>query len=690
MHDVRWKNGKKSILAWSLACLILSIFGCVVVATMAALAATADEPNYLDAGHTILAKGWVTENTRLHGPLPFYANQLLIGVHSAEGATLANLDPELLFLGRLGMLPFALLTGALVFLWARQVFGNTGGLFALCCYVTNPLMIGYGALLVVDMAYSASMLLALFLLFHFLLQPSIGRAVALGLGLGTALATKYLILLVAPVVLFSAAIRMRRIGPALGIALMTGVIALLTLHAWYGFTVGTATTDPSNYESDLISGLVELPVLGWLVTLLPEPFLAGVDFQLSINDSYDRTFLNGKVAAGHWDYFLWSFLLKTPEWTILLGTWILLRRVPGWLLKRGSAQEWALAWTVVPSGLVLMIYLSFFARLQLGVRYMLPVFSLLFILFGASLLEPLLRRISRSVLVGIAALLLALQGWDLWSTWPNLIAYYNTSAGGQAYSYKHFIDSNSDWLQLRDRGLVLLQKSEGEELQIIIRDQGPRFGRIAIYVTQFGKRDPLDLSRSYHWLDPFTAERNLDAAWWVFEVTPESWEGIIAATDDERSRAELALAYLASGRDADCLRHLQQLPAERAASLRRLRQLTVSPAMPEQAPEFALEATGIWIKLGRFDQAESLLRESDIPGGTFARADVLERHKQPGEGLSVFSSIVHTDNAAILLMAEMLRRQHKQEEALAILAKNEERFLVEERKEAQAIRDRMR
>ncbi len=70
----------------------------------AAVAWTADEPNYLGAGHALWTDfGFTTRVERLHGPLPFLANHLFVDATQPIDLAAARLP------ARLGMLPFALL-----------------------------------------------------------------------------------------------------------------------------------------------------------------------------------------------------------------------------------------------------------------------------------------------------------------------------------------------------------------------------------------------------------------------------------------------------------------------------------------------------------------------------------------------------------------------------------------------------
>ena len=54
-------------------------------------------------------------------------------------------------------------------------------------------------------------------------------------------------------------------------------LAILVLHATYGFQTGLASTVSADYESDLIAKLIGTPVIGLFLASFPRAFLQGVE-----------------------------------------------------------------------------------------------------------------------------------------------------------------------------------------------------------------------------------------------------------------------------------------------------------------------------------------------------------------------------------------------------------------------------
>ena len=614
------------------AFVLVALYTWLSVVQMAVVGATADEPGYFLAGRLIRTEGWESPITYLQGPIPFCANQLFAGGDEMLDPTLKHWDEEsdaTLFRARLGLLPFGWLCALVVFVWARRAFGNAGGLLALALFALNPITIGYSGLLAVDIAHSATLLLALYCLWRLLERPGPGRAALTGGALGIALATKYLVLLSVPVFAllcawksFATSRRKRGSrGAALGrAALLTttlGAGALVTLHAAYGFSAGLASTDPTTYKSDLLVQVLSSPSIAPLAKLIPAPFLLGVDFQMDVGQTAHAGYLDGRFAFGHWDFYLQTLLRKTPEWTVVLVVGAIAIGATGWIRGRGSARARSSALVLLSTALMYSVYLSLFATLQCGIRYVLPLLPMSFIVAASIVRTRVLRDRTRSVRIGAFGLLVAVSLLGLRSSWPDLIGYYNPSSGGQAYAYRYFRNSNTEWGQYRRADLSSMCPEGHADVELIPALAGPRFGCLAVATRTLTDRDPENEDRSYHWI--LALERNLQplarigGTWCLFHSTPEAWEEVVGPETDERTRANLALAYLGAGDVESFERHLARLGVERRAPLEELA-LAVEEARPQSADfDSVSEAARAWAELKRHDLAIELLRTHPNP-----------------------------------------------------------------------------
>ena len=618
--------------------LLLLVHALLIVLDGRAMGCTTDEPNYFNGARIILRHGWVTETTLFQGPLPLFANQLFVPDFPSGGFT-SSAQRGLMVRGRWGTLPFALLSAALVFVWARRLFGDAGGLFALVVHALNPLLLGYGSLMLVDAQHAAVTLLALYVLWRWLETRAAWLVPWIGVTLGLALGTKYLaVLLAVPVGLTVAVAAARpapgarglRLASALGCVLQVVLAALGTLHALYLFREGMAPAEVEAYASGPMRSLIGTPVLGRLAALLPAPFLRGVDFQLSQGERDWEPFLNGVFAHGHGGYYAWSILCKTPEIVLLCTGLALVLRAPRLVRGQAPAGWRSAAVAILPFALLSFGYLSLGTSMQLGIRYVLPLLPLLWLATGALFWSPTPRPIGPRVLLA-CVLVGGLQAVELARNWPDWIAYYNSLSGGQRLAFRRFTSTNSDFGQYQVDGLERLRAEHGD-FQVLGPTSGARFGRIAVDDDALRAQDPSERSRSrFEWLTWQDPIAHLGASWWLFELTPAALEQRVAERDDPRLRRDLALAYLGAGQRAQAEAELVRLPPELSGPLQKLlAHEDAARARPERRP---LEAVlQDWRALGRPDRAEALALEhaatlADSEVALFARAQACEERK---------------------------------------------------------------
>ncbi len=601
------------------AALLLLVHALLIVAGSKAMAATTDEPTYLNSGRVILRHGFVHAATVLQGPVPLYANQLFVGDFPAGGYDARCTGRAVLERGRLGTLPFALLSAALVFLWARMLFGEAGGLFALLLHALNPLMLGFASTLLVDAHHATMTVLTLFLLWCWLRTRSPLLVPCIGIALALSLATKYLAIFQAAVVGVSVIVASawgargawRRARAAILTSGSVALCTLVTMHGLYQFQEGLGSFELGDQPSDALRAALETPVVGPLVNLFPAPFLRGLDFQMRQGQRPWTTFVNGVTAPSHDDFYVWSVLCKTPEIVLVCAALVLVLRLPR-LFRKDCEPGWRSAAAVTFSFALLTFgYLSLFTRMQLGIRYIVPLYPLLFLWQGA-----LLHGVRRAGpgLVTLFAATATLHALDLRHNWPDLIAYYNASSGGQEQAFHRFLNTNSDFGQYQHTGVTLLRERY-PEVQIIGRDSGARFGLLAVELKS--------LSSVERWLTSHPIVHHLGASWWVFDVTPQEFEQEVAARGDPEVRRDLCVAYLGAGQREEAQTHLAQLDPQRAAPLHKL--IAALDAAEEQATKARLlSLIDAWKDLGRFDLAEAvLLAHPDVLGN--GRASILTR-----------------------------------------------------------------
>jgi tetratricopeptide (TPR) repeat protein len=669
--------GPGAVTTFLLAGLLLAAYAVLAVSVARVLGRTTDEARYLVAADLVPLEGFKHPVTVYHGPLLYHGTQLFQGKDAVYRPKPREELPEVLFRGRLGTLPFGLLCGLLVFLWARRAFGNRGALLALALHALNPIVVGYTGLALVDVYHAACVLFSLYFLARYLEAPRWRWVPCMGLAVGLSLATKYLALLVLlplPLLLAGRAAwprageRERRfsrgVGRALGALSLLALVALPTLYLCYGDGVSMGSSDPAAYRSAALQQLAAQPVLGPLLGLFPAPYLSGVDFQKMVGEKSYNIFLNGTVAHGHWDYYLWVFLCKTPELVLVLALWLLACGLPRLLRRPETPFQRTTAWALLPSLAATLVYMSLFTSLQLGIRYVLALYPMLFVLLGSLAGARWLRALSSARWLGALGLVALVHAWELARNWPNWISYYNASSGGQVLAYRHFRDSNTDFGQYA-WGLSELRARAGGELQVVGPRSGARFGPVAVHVANLSRPDPGDPGRPrLDWLEWLEPSDHVGACWLLFEVEPLAFEREVER--DPRLREDLALAYLGAGRLQEARAHLGRLAPEDAAPLDALAALL---AAPEPDPRATLKA---WEALGRYDHVERLLDSAperlaglDLP---YLRANCLIERKEPLQAIAVLESARSgLSIRATCLLARLLADELRYPEAIALV-----------------------
>lgn len=370
------------------------------------------------------------------------------GYHSRFwGANAAHFE-SLSFWPRVMMIPLTCALGALIFVYARRLFGERAALLAVALYAFEPTVLGHGRIVHTDLPAALVFLLAFFMLDRYAREPVARRAAWLGLAAGVALVTKFSMVVLAPVLAVGAALMLWR-APRLGMtrgrvaahALLVAGLVLLVVNAAYYFQ------SPPLDEAD--AGWMRLksaPVFDTLTTavgalskIVPTYFLFGVyNVWLHNSEGHAASLLGAHSAEGWWYYFPVAFALKTSLPFLLVSVAALVWSLHGFFARRD--RRFALV--LVPLGVYLTVSLT--SHINIGVRHFLPAYPFLFVASGA-LLDRLLNvtRARRVALVVVAVTL----GWaavEAARAYPDYIPYMNQLASRQP-RWHYLADSNVEW-----------------------------------------------------------------------------------------------------------------------------------------------------------------------------------------------------------------------------------------------------
>ena len=360
---------------------------------------------------------------------------------------------------------FTVLLAVFVFLAARTMFGMGTAIMALLLLVFEPNILAHGALVTNDLPVTCWFFASVYAFYRYLQRPTTLGMIVCGVSAGFALATKNSSLLLPPIltmlVVAEGWIVWRASSPATladrgkfwkrlargFVALaMIAVIAAAILWGFYRFRYSAR---PAGHEMSVslsrnlngVPGRVMGRVIPRLRYVMPESYVYGLADNAKDSTWGIETFLLGRLyPTGLWFYFPVAFVIKCTLGFLLL---LLLTIFTGRDLWREKKRE--ITFLIIPA-------LSFFgvsltSHLDLGIRYLLPVFPFLIVLVAAGVLRFARQRRSWAYL---AAALVAFHCISSLRAFPNYLAYSNEAWGGPQQTYRYLTDSNVDW----GRGLI--------------------------------------------------------------------------------------------------------------------------------------------------------------------------------------------------------------------------------------------
>jgi len=445
---------------------------CLFAQTMAharAASITFDEGPHLAIGYATLRTGdFRLQPVHIHPPLAncMAAAPLLLqndlpdprAIPGWEIASLSAITDEIVWqyphprrlalASRFPIILMTLLLGAVVFRWARDLFGAWAGLLALFLYAFDPNVIAHGSLVTTDTAVVLWGTTALFMIARYLRSARRRYWVGAGIVLGLALGSKVSAVSLVPVIGLLCLVGPRRVAWPRRFLTAAGCLSLAALVLWavYGFEVRP---------------LPGLP--------LPLPAATHVAIYRSLQEHYQLghpSFLLGRNSDhGWWYYFPVAFALKTPLPTLLLlavagwqaGKWAGLQVCKFASLQMGK-------WGPLVLFPALYAVSTLFSSVNIGYRHLLPILPFLFIFasrltFHVSRFTFHVSRITHHVLRFTFYALLACHLAITLHLSPNYLAYFNLPGG-----YRYLVDSNLDWgqnlWQLRD----WMQENEVEQV----------------------------------------------------------------------------------------------------------------------------------------------------------------------------------------------------------------------------------
>jgi len=431
----------------ALCLLLLFIFFSLAIDNARNASITVDEGLHIASGYTIL----VTGDYRLveeHPPLlKLWMALPLLPLHdlpdpkalpawdtsnyeATESVPLLRMAQQLLYSyvpveqwllpARLMCILVGILLISLVFRWATDLWGLTGGLLVMSLAAFDPNIIAHSAIAGTDIGAAFFMLLTLWVGSKYIKYLSTRFALLTGMTMGLAFASKLTaVLVVLPLGLlgFIKFLQLRgntRKKTIINVILLI-IVSIFTMWGIYGFHIGYVPGIP-----------IPLPMPAHATPVLRL-------FQHA-NEGHQAYLFGDNSIDGWWYYFPLAFLVKTPLAVLIL--------FPLAILVSLRLKRWHEPQSIV-AALFFIIYMgiTLLSPLNIGYRHILPIVFVVYLCVGAffSIKKPWCQYLCYALVLYQAI------NTTLYS--PYLLGWFNSISGGPNNGWRYLADSNTDWGQ---------------------------------------------------------------------------------------------------------------------------------------------------------------------------------------------------------------------------------------------------
>ncbi len=522
--------------AWPAALLLglLAVLGLVQATSLRHKSLTYDAPEHLRYGLEIL-HGDATRFDDSKMPVSAWnALPARIGEALAPGALRTFLERP--GTARYPTILASLALAWLVFRWARELYGLRAAFLALLFEVFDPTLLAHGRFVTTDLYAALTITLSLYTFWRFLRTRRWGWGVAAGLALGLAQIAKYTGAYLVPILLLIVAVRgtpavvadlreragrrlAGRLGRTAAWATAFALLALVVIHAGFLFQDSFTRLADYRFRSQPFRHLQQT-LAPWegLRVPVPYPYFEGLDWVLEreqTGEGFGNIYLLGRVHQGRGfpGYYFVACLFKVPLATQLL-----------WLLAAGAYLVRRRRFRFLDDELVLLVpaafftvYFNFLYDAQMGIRYFMVVFPLLYVFAGSLVAESGWRELGSRARRRWSAALGLLAAWlvvSVLSYYPDLLPYMNELVPDRKMAYRVLADSNLDWGQDADA----VEAWRRAHPDVVWQPERPTAGRILVGINWLD-----GVFKRHHdtWIrQRFRPVGHLHHSHLVFEVSP--------------------------------------------------------------------------------------------------------------------------------------------------------------------------
>ena len=476
-----------------IVCFLLVIFLVQAITSMMQKAPTADEAaHHIATGYSFLK----TRDFRLNSTAPplmeelsaiplLFMKDLKISIDHPSWAGIQRTEfsrqflfvdnvekvDRIVFWSRVPIVLTGVFLGFLVFLWSSKLYGFRSGVFALFLYAFSPTILAHTRLVTMDMGASCFIFLAVFCFYLYCKKPSFGNLIFAGIAFGLAQLSKYtavylyLLYLVFFVLIWFCSKRdfmvdykiSRNIKNFFFSIVFIFLIGNFIVFCGYFFEMKPLLLNDIDVVEKIafFEGFIT-KVFGSNSEWLKEKFISFTLNQSIPFSTYIMGFLGasnqtlvehkfvpmifGNYNPDGWRYYyIIVFLLKTSFSVLIL-------LVIAVLFSRGLKKD-RMSELFITIPVILLMMLTMLSVLQLGVRYILPIYPFLFV-YISKIANVNIQDNKGFIQRRLVYILILFLGFcHLFSSvkvFPHYLPYFNILAGGPSNGYKYLTRVNTD------------------------------------------------------------------------------------------------------------------------------------------------------------------------------------------------------------------------------------------------------
>ena len=310
--------------------------------------------------------------------------------------------------------------------WSYRLWGSSAAILAMGLACFEPNLITHSSLATADMGVTLFIFLSVYFLWEYLNSPTWWLLAATGIATGMALISKFLAILLIPMIAVIIAacllvdsephllpLRKNQHQPTHKLLQAAAVFCII-------FFFGSLMILPAYFFQ------------GW------QPWFFGLQRLLSLARGGQWAFFFGEHSyQGWWSYFVVAFLIKTPVGSLVL----IVGSIFFYRARRSLGPHEAIL-LLVPVSIIFLAATQ--SKTNIGLRHILPVYPFLFVLASRLATVRFNRRWLAQFLVGAPLIFTAVSSLRIA---PHQLAYFNELVGGPDEGYRYLSDSNIDWGQ---------------------------------------------------------------------------------------------------------------------------------------------------------------------------------------------------------------------------------------------------